>query len=59
MRKSGDHRKDYVVKEEIFRNNILPFFYTKLVLDDRSSVVEKCWRSTLGLKTYQLASGDF
>ncbi len=58
MRKSGDHRKDYVVKEEIFRNDILPFYFTNLVLDDRSSVVEKCWRS-LGLKTYQLASGDF
>ena len=57
MRKEGDMRKDAIVKEEIFREHVLPNYYTKLVYDDRNQVVNM-WRS-LGLTCFQVADGDF
>lgn len=57
MRKSGDNRKDSIVKLEILDNNIEPHWEVVGVLDDRNQVVE-AWRSR-GLKVLQVAPGDF
>lgn len=57
MRATGDSRKDSVVKEEIYRNHIEPFFEVEGVLDDRKQVVDM-WRS-IGLKCLQVEPGDF
>jgi predicted kinase len=57
MRKTGDMRKDAIIKEEIYRNNIEGKYFVKLVLDDRNSVVA-LWRS-LGLVCFQVAEGNF
>jgi len=57
MRKTGDVRKDAVIKEEIYRNQIEGKYNVKFVLDDRNQVVE-LWRG-LGLTVFQVADGDF
>lgn len=57
MRHGEDNRNDAIVKYEIYKNHIAPFYDVKLVLDDRSRVVNM-WRS-LGLKCFQVADGDF
>jgi predicted kinase len=57
LRKTGDLRKDSIIKEEIFNNNIKDKYFVKLILDDRDSVV-KLWRS-LGLTCFQVAYGNF
>ena len=40
MRKTWDKRKDYEVKEEIYRNEIFPKYDVRFVLDDRKQVVD-------------------
>jgi len=57
MRKSGDNRKDSIVKKEIYEEFIKPNYKVKFVLDDRNQVVEM-WRS-LGLTVLQVADGNF
>lgn len=57
MRKSGDMRKDTIIKEEIYNKYIAPHYNVFLVLDDRKSVVD-FWRSK-GLTCFQVAPGDF
>jgi len=57
MRKTGDFRKDSIVKEEIFREFVEPVYNVLFVLDDRNSVVEM-WRD-IGLACLQVAYGDF
>jgi hypothetical protein len=57
MRKTSDMRKDAVVKEEIYNENILDKYNVLLVLDDRNQVVD-FWRSK-GLTCFQVAPGDF
>lgn len=57
MRKSGDQRKDSIIKEEIYKNNIEGKYNVLLVLDDRNAVVEY-WRS-IGLPCFQVAEGNF
>lgn len=57
MRKTDDNRKDYIIKEELFRDNILEQYNVKFVLDDRNQVVEM-WRR-LGLTCFQVAEGNF
>jgi hypothetical protein len=57
MRKSGDYRKDYEVKKEIYETYIKDKFNVLCVLDDRQSVVDM-WRS-LGLTCLQVNYGDF
>ncbi len=39
LRPHKDHRKDYVVKEEIFRRLILPIYRPVLALDDNPAIV--------------------
>lgn len=57
MRKTGDYRKDSIVKKELFDNHIKDKYYVEFVLDDRNQVVEM-WRD-LGLTCLQVAEGDF
>lgn len=40
MRASGDSRKDYVVKRELFNDNVRDNYNVQMVIDDRKSVVE-------------------
>jgi hypothetical protein len=57
MRKSGDFRKDSIVKQELFDEYIRNNYTVRFVLDDRDQVV-KMWRD-LGLKCLQVAEGAF
>lgn len=57
MRKSGDFRKDSIIKEEIFRFEIEPHFDVLFCVDDRKQVVDM-WRS-IGLTCLQCSEGDF
>jgi predicted kinase len=57
MRKTGDMRKDAIIKREIYQANIEGKFFVKLVLDDRNQVVA-LWRE-LGLPCFQVAAGNF
>jgi predicted kinase len=57
LRKTGDQRKDSIIKEEIYRQNIEGKYNIRFVLDDRQQVVDM-WRS-LGLTVFQVAEGDF
>ena len=57
MRQEGDRRSDAIVKEEIYRGKIEPFYDVWSVLDDRNTVVAM-WRQ-IGLTCLQVANGDF
>ena len=57
MRKTGDRRKDAIIKQEIFDTHIRGVYNIEFVLDDRNQVVA-LWRS-LGLTCLQVADGDF
>lgn len=57
MRKSGDHRKDSIVKQEIYETLIRPTRNVLFCVDDRASVV-KMWRS-LGLAVLDCSGKDF
>jgi predicted kinase len=57
MRKTGDQRKDSIIKKEIFEADIKDKYNILFVLDDRSSVVD-LWRS-IGLTCFQVAPGNF
>lgn len=57
MRGFNDNRQDNIVKEEIYRKYIEPFFNVKYVYDDRQQVVDM-WRR-IGLRCLQVAPGDF
>jgi predicted kinase len=57
MRKTGDFRKDAIIKKEIFDEHIKDKYYVEFVLDDRNQVVEM-WRE-LGLTCLQVREGDF
>ncbi|MDX3260801.1 AAA family ATPase [Streptomyces sp. MI02-2A] len=57
MRPAGDTRKDAVVKEEIYRSEVLGKYNVWFVLDDRDQVVQM-WRG-LGLRVLQVAPGNF
>lgn len=57
MRAAGDHRKDSVVKHELFDKNIRYTYNVLGVFDDRNQVVEM-WRA-IGLTVFQVADGNF
>lgn len=58
MRPERDHRKDSVVKQELFEQRIAGQYYVELVVDDRQQVVDM-WRRQLGLTCLQVDYGDF
>jgi predicted kinase len=57
MRASGDQRKDWLVKRELFDAHVRHRYRIIGVLDDRNQVV-RMWRG-LGLTVFQVADGDF
>jgi predicted kinase len=57
MRKTDDFRKDAIIKEEIYQNEIAGKYNVLLVLDDRDQVVT-FWREH-GLTCFQVAPGNF
>ena len=57
MRKEGDFRKDYIIKTELYEENIKDDYNVLFVLDDRNQTVEN-WR-TLGLPCFQVNYGNF
>ena len=58
MRKTGDHRKDAVIKKEIVESEILGKYRVEFVLDDRDQVVDM-WRKELKLPCLQVNYGNF
>ncbi len=57
MRKTGDNRKDSIIKQEIFESKIKDKYRIRFLLDDRQQVVDM-YRS-LGLTVLQVAPGNF
>lgn len=57
MRPTGDFRKDFIIKQEIYDREIKGKYNVAFVLDDRDRVV-KMWRDN-GLTCLQVAEGDF
>lgn len=57
MRETGDKRKDWIVKGELFDTHIRGKYYIDFVLDDRNQVVN-FWRH-IGLTCFQVAEGNF
>lgn len=57
MRASGDNRKDFIVKAELFDQHVRDQWNVLAVFDDRKQVVDM-WRS-IGLPVFQVADGDF
>ena len=57
MRKTGDFRKDAIIKKEIYEENIKGKFNVLYVLDDRNVCV-RMFREQ-GLTVLQVADGDF
>ena len=57
MRKTDDFRKDAIIKEEIYQNEIEGKYNVLLILDDRDQVVN-FWREK-GLTCFQVAPGNF
>lgn len=57
MRKHGDTRPDYVIKNEIYDDHIIPFYNIRAVFDDRDQVVRHLRKR--GIKVFQVAPGRF
>lgn len=57
MRKGQDTRKDNIVKQELFFDNIYENYFLEMMFDDRDSVV-KMWRE-IGVKCAQVEYGNF
>lgn len=58
MRKFGDDRKDSIVKEELFWENVAPNYDVEFALDDRQQVVDHT-REVLKIPVLQVAPGLF
>lgn len=57
MRAAGDHRKDSIVKHELFDRHVRHKYNVRGVFDDRNQVVDM-WRA-IGLTVFQVAEGNF
>lgn len=57
MRAQVDYRKDSIIKTEIYKRDIEPYFDVLFCVDDRQQVVD-AWRA-LGLVCLQCHKGDF
>lgn len=57
LRRSGDRRKDFVIKQEVYEREIKNKYDVLFVLEDRDQVV-KMWRE-IGLTCFQVEYGDF
>lgn len=54
MRRGGDYRQDYIIKQEILA--LLPKEMIEFCIDDRPQVISKCWKAA-GLKVYPVNQG--
>ena len=59
MRKSGDFRKDTIIKREMYKNRIRDAYDVLFVLDDRDQVVEMSAPKKLNLPCFQVDYGNF
>ena len=57
MREEWNHVPDFILKKDIYENEIRDKYEILGVFEDRKSVVEM-WRS-LGLRCYQVEEGDY
>lgn len=57
MRKNGDMRADWIIKDEIIREHIQDNFHVMYCLDDRNQVVDH--NRKMGYKVFQVAPGNF
>ena len=57
MRKSKDMRPDWIIKNEIYDNFVLPEYNVVMVFDDRDQVVRHLRRR--GITVAQVAPGRF
>lgn len=57
MRAEGDFRKDWIVKEELYNENIKSKCDVMFAIDDRTQVV-KHWRK-IGITCLQCCDGDY
>lgn len=57
MRKDGDYRPDYIIKREIYEQQVREFYDIVGVFEDRKQCVDM-WRS-LGLTCFQVKDGDY
>lgn len=57
MRSHGDYRKDFIVKNEIYHNEIIDKYHVMFVIEDRKQVVDM-WRQ-LGLVCLQCDNGNY
>ena len=58
MRDEKDHRKDWIVKWEIYETKVNPFYEVMFALDDRDQVVNM-WRKGPKINCFQVAEGNF
>jgi len=58
MRPTGDMRKDYIVKSEIYSTLIAPLYRVDFALDDRDQVVHM-WRNHHNIQVLQVNYGNF
>ena len=57
MRTSGDFRKDWLIKYEIFNASVRKAYNVEFVLDDRNQVVDMF--RAMGLTVFQVTDGNF
>lgn len=57
MRKSGDFRKDFVIKYEMYKDIITKCHFVEVILDDRISVVDHL--RSVGFNVWAVNEGDF
>lgn len=57
MRPFNNKEDDAIIKEQLYRSYVEPYFNVQFVLDDRNRVVNM-WRQ-IGLHCFQVAPGDF
>ena len=58
LRRSGDRRKDTIVKRELYERHIAGKHTVRVVFEDRDQVV-RLWRDELDLPCFQVAWGDY
>ena len=58
MRRTGDRRKDSIVKRQMYEKTVQGKYDVLFVLDDRNQVVDM-WRKELNLPCFQVDYGDF
>lgn len=58
MRKTGDHRKDAIVKEEMYNEHIKGKYNCLYWIDDRKQVIDYI-REKIGLTVLDVAGNEF